>query len=193
MPRVYQRRGAFSDWISSFQIGKWGEKSKNASPGYKTVTVPSTCEEKRAEGRGVIPSSSRAVLIVSYSWLPFPRSIAWKKSKDAGHMRGPSSTYIIQRVDCLKRRRSVSPQRVTTVYAAALAHNLNVFLIHSCPYVTWKDLMDSANRVLFSSPSTVTSTSTSARFKTCRKISWEFGWHVAISLGERTCIRNTRK
>lgn len=69
--------------------------------------------------------------------------------------------------------------------------NQNVFLILSSPNLTWKDLMDSGNKELLSSPTTETFTSSSARFKTCRKISWGPGWGGAISLGQRTHVRIT--
>lgn len=51
--------------------------------------------------------------------------------------------------------------------------------------------MYSVNRALFSSPSTATFTSSSARFKTCRTVSWGPGWGGAISLGQRTHVRIT--
>lgn len=60
-----------------------------------TMTVPSTCEEKREEGRDQT-SSWRAVLIVSYSWLPCPCSIArkieefWTHEKSIFRLRHPA-------------------------------------------------------------------------------------------------------
>lgn len=79
MPRVYQGRGAFSDWIS-FQIRKWGESKKMCHQATLCFSIInhdcafSTWKEKG--GRGPQSLSSRAVVIVSYSWLPFPHSIA---------------------------------------------------------------------------------------------------------------------
>ena len=113
MPRVYRGRGAFSDWIS-FQIRKWGESKKMCHQATLCFSIInhdcafSTWKEKGGgDSNPCLESSSDCILL-----LASLSSLYRLKKLDVWHMRSPSSACVIQRVDCLKGRWSVSPQKV---------------------------------------------------------------------------------